>query len=73
MSRKPELNGRAVLRAVYELKDREQLATPTAIADYLRGDVANVRRCLRELREARILDVRTRRGQKVWLPWREAN
>jgi hypothetical protein len=68
-----DLRSATVIRAVHELGDRTN-GWPTAerIADYLRAPTGDVLALLRDLKAARIVTDRRRKGQRVWMPWSEA-
>lgn len=65
-----EVTNRMVLGAVWDLH-RAQWPTADEVADYLKVPVADVRRCLRELKAARIFKDRRRKGRQVWGPWND--
>lgn len=69
-----ELTTRTIISAAWELHSRRsKWPTAEAIAEYLRVPLDDVERLLRELRRKRIFDKRQRSGEKVWMPWSEAN
>jgi predicted ArsR family transcriptional regulator len=67
------VSSRAVIRAVWTLHDRTTPTTVEAIAKYLQTPESDVKRELRELKASRLVDVRTRKGERVWLPWAEVH
>jgi hypothetical protein len=70
------LGGAAVIRALYDLQGqdgpRTTYATAERIASYLKADVQLVLPILRDLKDRRLFTDRQRRGERVWMPWREA-
>lgn len=69
----PPVSSGAVIRAVWELHDRQAPATVEAIAKYLEVPESEVREELGALKANRIFDERQRKGKRVWLPWAEAH
>jgi transcription initiation factor IIE alpha subunit len=66
------VDARAVIRGIYTLHGRSGCA-PTAeeIAEHLKVKVGDVRPLLATLRRQRLFEQRSRRRQKVWMPWGE--
>lgn len=69
-----EITTRTIISAAWTLYSRRsKWPTAEAIAEYLRVPLDDVERLLRELRRKRLFDKRQRQGEKVWMPWGEAN
>ena len=74
MSARVEVTSRMVLRALYEVAERQGRAAVSVedMAAYLKVDEKDVLRELLALRTKRLATDKRRGGQRVWLPWRLA-